>query len=74
MDVGGPAGSGWEPISDVNGKLKNVVDQSETWSLDVVTKGEKSPSGFQHLQVLPAANGIKQDITEKITDVRYELF
>ena len=57
MNLDSTTGGTWESVSGEIYKLKNVID-------------ENSPSGYQYLKVLPAARGIKQDVTAKIPDLK----
>ena len=56
IDINAPGGEGWESVSGQEFKLKNVIDSA-------------APSGYQYLEVFPAAGGIKQDITNDV-DIR----
>ena len=56
MDVESSVGAGWNSVSGVEYKLVNQIGDS--------------PSGYRHLKVLPAAAGIKYDITNQVTNIR----
>lgn len=55
MDIESAMGGGWVPVSGADDSIMNIVDAS--------------PSGYQHLKVLPPARGIKYDLTDIITDI-----
>ena len=56
IDIDSPAGGAWKSVSGQEQTLLNVIDSG-------------SPSGYKHLEVLPAAGGIKHDITNNV-DIR----